>query len=174
MPQLLDRPPVAASTAGGLLRAEHFQMCYVVSDLDRGCELFGNRLGIEAFAPLGGPMPGGGEMQARFAWVGTLMYEIICASGPGSEIFMDRLAGVAKGSGGFAMRHHHLGFLIHDQAQWDAVQAQAAAQGWDVPWHSDNPLVEACFVAVPELPHYLEYLLPKPPGLDFFNGVPRT
>jgi len=170
MPQVLTREPSDGETASGLLRAEHFQMAYVTNDLDRACALFGQQLGIRAWASLGGPMPDGGEIQARFAWVGTLMYEIICASGPGSEIFMDRL----PKTGGFALKHHHLGFLIQNQRQWDGVLANAAQHGWAVPHKGVNPLVEVCFVDVPDLGHYLEYLYATPAGLTFFASVPRS
>jgi len=170
MPQPLERAPGAVDPASGLLRAEHFQMAYVTNDIEQACDLLSRRLGIREFAPLGGPTPDGGTMDARFAWVGTLMYEVIHATGPGSGVFMDRLAG----ADGFALRHHHLGFLIHERAQWDAVLANAAGNGWDVPWTSHNPLVDACFVAVPGFDHYLEYLLPTELGMGFFHSVPRT
>ena len=162
MPQMLTRAPSDGDTASGLLRAEHFQMAYVTNDLDRACDLFGAQLGIRAWASLGG--------QARFAWVGTLMYEIICASGPGSDIYMDRL----PQTDGFALKHHHLGFLIQNQQQWDGVLANAAQHGWAVPYKGVNPLVEVCFVDVPDLGHYLEYLYATPVGLDFFASVPRS
>lgn len=170
MPHLLTRIPAEGATAAGLLRAEHFQMAYVTTDLDRACALFTERLGVRAFAPLGGPMAAGGQLQARFAWVGTLMYEIICASGPGAEIYREGL----PADGRFAIRHHHLGFLVHDRAQFDAALAAALGHGWTVPYRSSNALVEACFVRVPELEHFLEYLLPTPAGLEFFAGVPRS
>ena len=170
MTQLLTREPTDGATASGLLRAEHFQMAYVTNDLDRACALFGDRLGIRAWASLGGALADGGEIQARFAWVGTLMYEIICASGPGSDIYIARL----PQSAGFKLQHHHLGFLIHNRQQWNDVLANAAQHGWAVPHRGVNPLVEVCFVDVPELGHYLEYLYATPVGLEFFASVPRS
>ncbi len=170
MPQMLTREPSDGDTATGLLRAEHFQMAYVTNDLDRACALFGAQLGIREWASLGGAMAEGGEIQARFAWVGTLMYEIICASGPGSDIYIGRMPKNA----GFAIKHHHLGFLIQNQQQWDGVLANAAQHGWPVPYKNVNPLVEVCFVDVPHLGHYLEYLYATPAGLEFFASVPRS
>jgi hypothetical protein len=167
---MLTRESSDGETASGLLRAEHFQMAYVTTDLDRACDLFGRQLGIRAWASLGGAMPEGGEIQARFAWVGTLMYEILCAGGPGSAIYMDRLPRTP----GFAVKHHHLGFLIHNQQQWDGVFTNAAQHGWAVPHRGENPLARVCFVDVPELGHYLEYLYATPAGLDFFASVPRS
>jgi hypothetical protein len=170
MPQVLMREPTDGATATGLLRAEHFQIAYVTNDLDRACALFGDQMGIRTWASLGGALPAGGEIQTRFAWVGTLMYEIISASGPGSGIFIDRM----PQSTSFVLKHHHLGFLIHDQVQWDGVLANAAQNGWAVPHQGVNPLVQVCFVDVPELGHYLEYLHATPTGLEFFASVPRN
>lgn len=170
MPQLLPRPSSDGDTASGLLRAEHFQMAYVTNDIDRACDLLGRQLGIADFACIGGPLPEGGEIQARFAWVGTIMYEIICAQGPGSAIYNSRM----PQSPDFTLKHHHLGYLIHNQQQWDGVLANAALNGWDIPYRGVNPLVEVCFVDVPHLGHYLEYLFATPVGMDFFNSVPRS
>jgi Glyoxalase/Bleomycin resistance protein/Dioxygenase superfamily len=166
---MLTRREAALNPRGGLLLAEHFQMAYATTDIDRACELFGARFGIRKFRRLEGQMPAGGHIRAEFAWVGTIMYELIFASGPGSDIYMDRL----PAGGGFRIKHHHLGFLIHDQDQWKALIAEAEKHGWPVPYHNVNSLVEACFVDVPELGHYLEYLLPQKAGLDFFESVPR-
>lgn len=167
---LLSRPSTSFDSKLGLLRAEHFQMAYVTNDADQACDLFGRQLGINAFARLEGPTALGGRIRAEFAWVGTQMYEIIEASGPGTEVFRDFI----PATGGFALRHHHLGFLVPDREQFAQVQANASRHGWRIPQQSANALTEACFVEVPGLPHYLEYLHPTQAGLDFFNGVPRS
>ena len=82
---------------------------------------------------------------------------------------MDRLP---RGDG-FHIKHHHLGFLLRSREEWDAVLAKAGESGWSVPYRSDNPLVEVCFVDATELGHYLEYFLPKQAGLAFFESIPR-
>jgi len=170
MPQLLERVPGPVDPAHGLLRAEHFQMAYVTNDMDRAIDLLSRQLGVREFVALGGPTPDGGTADARFAWIGTLMIEVLHLTDPGSGVFMDRLGGATD----FALVHHHLGYLLHEQSQLDAVHEAAQANGWDVPWTASNPLVEACMVQVPGLPHLLEYLLPTPMGLEFFHSVPRT
>jgi hypothetical protein len=82
---------------------------------------------------------------------------------------MDRLP---QGDG-FALKHHHLGYLIHDQQQWDALLAEIERGGWTMPYRNDNPgFLQACFVDVPQLGHYLEYIFPEEAGLAFFEGVP--
>jgi hypothetical protein len=170
MKHALSRPPGACDPANGLLLAEHFQMAYVTTDIEQACSLFRSRLGIRSFSRLEGRMQAGGQIRAEFAWVGGIMYEIICASGPGSALYMDRLP---DSGGAFALRHHHLGYLLQTRAQWDAVFDKARESGWAVPYRNDNPLVEVCFVDALELGHYLEFFLPKQAGLEFFESVPR-
>src|ERR1700750_2174840 len=84
---LLPRTSAGFDPAAGLLRAEHFQMAYATNDMDRARELFRSRLGIRAFARLGGPNADGGYMKAELAWVGTIMYELLEATGPGTGIY---------------------------------------------------------------------------------------
>jgi hypothetical protein len=169
MDYMLERPAARCRPEDGLLLAEHFQMAYVTNDMDRACDLFGSHLGIHKFSRLEGQLAAGGHIRAEFAWVGSIMYELICASGPGSDLYMDRLPAGDQ----FKLKHHHLGFLLEDRTQWDALLAKAKRQGWSVPYHNVNPLVEVCFVDATELGHYLEYFLPKQAGLDFFGQVPR-
>lgn len=170
-PPLLTRPPSGLSAGAGLLRAEHFQMAYATTDIEAAKQLFAERLGIGAFTPIGGPTPAGGEIRVELAWVGTIMYELMTASGPGSEIVMGRLPREA----GFAIRHHHLGYLVRDEAEWAALEAEVARAGWTMPHKSVNPgFMTSCFVDVPALGHYLEYIMPEPAGLDFFQTVARN
>jgi catechol 2,3-dioxygenase-like lactoylglutathione lyase family enzyme len=155
----------------GLLRAEHFQVAYATNDIDRACDLFRERLGIGEFRRLEGQMPSGGTIRVELAWVGPVMYELMTASGPGSALYMDRL----PAGPGFAIRHHHLGYLVVDDAEWEALLASADKAGWAVPYQNDNPgFLRSCFVDAAPLGHYLEYIQPEPAGLDFFHSVPRS
>jgi len=170
MPHKLDRPAADFDSGSGLLLLEHFQMAYVTNDIEKADRLFRDRLGIREFTRLEGDMPGGGYIKADFAWVGTIMYELIDARGPGAEIFFEHLPRTDE----FAIKHHHLGYLVQNQAQWDAVQANTKRHDFKLASHSTNPLVEVCFVDVPELGHYLEYLFATEAGMSFFENVPRS
>ncbi len=168
---LLQRPGSDWNPSDGLLRAEHFQMAWATSDIDQARALLSDRLGIRNFTPLGGSLAAGGEVRVELAWVGTIMYELITASGPGSEIYMSRLPQGA----GFAMKHHHLGYFIHDAAQWAALEAEVVRAGWAMPHSSVNPgFITSCFIDVPELGHYLEYIMPEPAGVEFLENVARN
>ncbi len=169
MEHMLSRTAARSNPSKGLLLAEHFQMAYVTTDMERALDLFKTRFGIHRFSRLEGQMAAGGHIRAEFAWVGTIMYEVICASGPGSDLYMDRLP---RGEG-FHVKHHHLGFLLRSREEWDAMLAKAGEIGWSIPYRNDNPLVEVCFVDATEVGHYLEYFLPKQAGLSFFRSVPR-
>jgi len=171
VPQLLTRTPAPLDPGHGLALAEHFQMAYATNDIDQACAFFSQRLGIREFRRLEGQMPAGGHIRVELAWVGALMYELITASGPGSDVYVGRL----PKDGGLVIKHHHLGYLIHDQTQWDALLEGAARDGFIVPYANETPgFLKACFVDVPQLGHYLEYIFPEPAGLDFFANVPRT
>jgi hypothetical protein len=170
MQEMLTRTAIAPDPANGVLGAEHFQMAYATNDIDQACAFFAKRLGIREFRRLEGQMTAGGHIRVALAWVGTIMYELITASGPGSEIYVGRLAAGPN----LALRHHHLGYLVHDQAQWDGLLQSAARDGFAVPYCNRTPgFVQACFVDVPLLGHYLEYILPEPAAVEFFNNVPR-
>lgn len=170
MTYLLDRPAARFEPAKGLLLAEHFQMAYATNDLDRACDLLGRQLGIREFGEIGGETASGGQIRVKLAWVGSIMYELMWAEGPGSELYNARL----PADDSFALVHHHLGYLIHDEAQWQGVFDQAEANGWAVPYRSANAgFLQACFVDVPQLGHYLEFIFPEPAGIAFFGGLPR-
>lgn len=166
----MDRPPLHANMADGLLRAEHFQVAYATSDLEQAQALFALRYGIRNWTPIGGDLPAGGSIRVQLAWVGTVMYELMWAEGPGSAIYMDRLpAGEA-----FRIRHHHLGYLL-DQSNWDALMASAERDGHAMPHVSHSTgFMNSCFVDAPELGHYLEYICPEPAGAAFFERVARN
>lgn len=166
----LPRSPASNGPSGGLLQAEHFQMAYATNDIDRACGLFRERYGVREFRRLEGPLASGGHIRVELAWVGPIMFELLTASGPGADLYVGRLP-----RNGFAIKHHHLGYLIHDDGQWSALIEQIQRTGADMPYSNNNPgFLKSCFVDAPELGHYLEYICPEPAGLEFFKSVPRT
>jgi len=168
MSAIVGRPVAKFSPGQGLLRNDCFQMAYATSDLDRACQVFADRFGITKFRRLEGPLAAGGHIRIELAWVGGTMYELLRAEGPGSDFFMNLLP-----SKGFAIRHHHLGFFIENLADWAALEAEIERGGWPICSKSHNVgFLRACIIEAPELGHYLEYILPEPAGVAFFEGVP--
>jgi catechol 2,3-dioxygenase-like lactoylglutathione lyase family enzyme len=163
------RPALSADPSQGLLVSAHFQIAYTTNDIDRALALFSDRYGVREWQRLEGPLKAGGHMRVELAWVGTVMYELMHASGPGSAIYMDRL----PAEGGFHLKHHHLGYMLDGEAQWQALMDEVAAKGHAMPHVSESEgFMKSCFVDAPELGHYLEYLLPTAAGRAFFDAVP--
>ena len=164
----ISRPGRVFDPARGLLLNDHFQMSYATNDIGKARAVFSSRYGIEAFRVIEGKMPAGGFIHAELAWVGSIMYEIVTASGPGSEIYMSRLPGDT-----FSICHHHLGFLVYDQPGWDALQHLIEDRGFSLLSQNNNEgFMRHCFVDAPDLGHYLEFIFPEPAGLAFLEDVP--
>jgi hypothetical protein len=169
MSDFVKRPELIPAAATGLMRHEHFQIAYATNDIDRACGIFSDRFGVRTFRRLEGALPDGGHIRIELAWVGTIMYELLTAHGPGSEIFRYRMPQGEE----FFIRHHHLGYLIRDQAGWDALDADAQRCGRQVLGKNTTPgFLSRCFVDAPELGHLLEYIFPEQAGIDFFQAVP--
>jgi hypothetical protein len=166
----MRRPVCRFDPAQGLLRAEQFQIAYATNDIERACSCFREQYGIKSFRQLAGPLSSGGHIHVELAWVGSTMYELISATGPGSELFNKHLPAAE-----FAIRHHHLGFLIHSEQEWIALLDEIKRRGWHMPSKSHTVgFMQSCFVELPALGHYLEYLFPEPAGLTFFEEVPNA
>jgi hypothetical protein len=167
---IMKRPSAVFNPAEGLLRAEQFQVAYATNDIERAKQIFGERFGIRAFRQLKAQMPSGGHIHIELAWLGSTMYELVTSSGPGSETFMRYITGSA-----FTIRHHHLGFLIHNDDEWNGMLAGVEKNGWQILSKNDNAgFMKTCIVEVPELGHCLEYLFPEAAGLAFFESVPAN
>src|ERR1700719_2707929 len=91
MREFVKRPRANFSPGSGLLCNDHFQVAYATNDIDRACDIFSNQFGIKEFCRLQGPLAAGGHIRVELAWVGGTMYELITASGAGSDIYAGRL-----------------------------------------------------------------------------------
>jgi Glyoxalase/Bleomycin resistance protein/Dioxygenase superfamily len=168
MAGLVTRPSAPLAYRAGPMLKDHFQVAYVTSDLDRATQLLGTRYGIARYSFIDGEMAGGGTIRVAFAWVGSTMFEIIDCKGPQADFYTARLP-----QGEFAIRLHHLGYLLHDRASWDAVEREIAASGWPVAFRTQNPgYIDAIYIDAPELGHYLEYIYPMEAGVQFFESIP--
>lgn len=158
-------PSAVTGPAAGLLSTEPFQIAYATNDIEQAKALFQQQLGIRHFRELSGQMPSGGHIHVELAWVGKTMYELLTASGEGSELYMRGLP-----AAGFAIRHHHFGFLLRTAAEWEDLHTEIANRNWHMPSLSHTPgFMRSCFVDCPALGHYLEFLWPEPAGLNFFE-----
>jgi hypothetical protein len=167
---LLNRPTPLFAPGAGLYRNDHFQIAYVTNDIERALGVFRDRYGVKDFRRMEGPLPAGGHIRVEFAWAGGALLEITQADGPGSELFR---AGLPEGE--FAIRYHHLGYFIHDEAGWQALEKELDAGGVKVISKGHTPgFLRTCIVEAPELGHYIEYILPEAAGIAYFEGVPNN
>jgi len=154
--------------ARGMLCKEHSHSAWVTNDLDRALEIFSRRYGIGDFTFIEGPSPEGGHIRVAFAWAGGQVLEIICASGPGFDFYNDILP-VDE----FAIRFHHLGFVVHDDAGWRQLEEELAESGWPIVYSTlTHDFIDAYYIEAPELGHYLEYVRPFAAGSRFYDAVP--
>ena len=168
MQTFVKRPAVTLNPGNGLFRNDHFQVAYATNNIERACRVLGERYGIKEYRSLEGQLPAGGHVHIELAWAGGTMYELVQGSGPGTEFYRSVLP-----MNGFAIRHHHLGYFIHDQAAWDALQNEIERGGLKVVFENKvEGFINACYIEAPELGHYLEYLFPEPAGIAFFDSVP--
>ena len=161
------KPPRAGH---GLLGREHSHSAWVTNDLDRALAIFAERYGVRKFGFLEGQMPSGGYIKVALAWAGGQVLEVICATGAGSEFYNELLPGDE-----FAIRFHHLGFLVHDKAAWEQLEREIKQGKWTVAYKSLNSgFMDAYYVEAPELGHYLEFIYPQQSGVEFFEAVPAN
>ncbi|MGE3690485.1 MAG: hypothetical protein AB7F98_03785 [Novosphingobium sp.] len=168
MTAMTRRPPMPQSR--GMLSREHSHTAWVTSDLDRALEVFAKRYGIGECSFLEGKNPQGGDIRVAFAWAGGQVLEIIQASGPGFAFYNQLLP-----QGEFAIRFHHLGFIVHDEADWNLLEQDISAGGWKVELETlTGDFIDAYYIDAPELGHYLEYVRLFEAGIAFYDAVPQN
>jgi len=154
----------------GLLTKEHSHTGYVTNDMERALEVFRSRYGLSRVHFLEGPMPAGGHIKVAFAWAGGQIIEIIQAEGPGTDFYNEMLPKEE-----FAIHFHHLGFIVHDDAGWHALEAELREGGWEIAFSTlTGDFIDAYYVKAPELCHYVEYVRPFRAGIDFYAAVPAN
>lgn len=159
-----------ATPGHSMLGREHSHSAWVTNDLDRAVEIFSRRYGVSEFRFLEGPMPSGGFIRVAFAWAGGQVLEIICGKGPGTEFYNEMLP-----DSEFAIRFHHLGFIVHDAPGWQALESDIQEGDWPVAHRTlTGSFIDAYYIKAPELGHYLEYVRPLAAGIDFYASVPAN
>lgn len=166
---MIKRPP--QPSAPGMLCKEHSHSAWVTNDLDRALTIFTERYGIREYSFIDGPSPDGGHIRVAFAWAGGQVLEIIQGTGPGFDFYNEML----PEDGEFAIRFHHLGFLIEDEAGWKQLEREIEQGGWEVAYSTlTGDFIDAYYIKAPELGHYLEYVRPFEMGHKFYDAVPAS
>jgi hypothetical protein len=163
---MIKRPPLPS--ARGMLCKEHSHSAWVTNDLDRALDVFARRYGIGDCSFLEGAGALGGAIRVAFAWAGGQVLEIIAASGSEYE-FYNRMLPRDE----FAIRFHHLGFVIQEETAWKQLEQEIRDGAWEVPLSTlTGDFIDAYYINAPELGHYLEYVRPFEAGNAFYNAVP--
>jgi hypothetical protein len=167
MTEMIER--AATPWAAGMLCKEHSHSAWVTNDLDRAIGIFKNRYGVRDVTLLDAPSPAGGHIRVAFAWAGGQILEILQGTGPEYAFYNELL----PDDGEFAIRFHHLGFIIHDDKGWDQLEQELKDGGWETPLVTlEHNFIDAYYIRAPELGHFLEYVRPFDAGSAFYNAVP--
>jgi hypothetical protein len=163
-----NRPVPTFNPERSLLLNDHFQLGYVTNNIDRAVAVFRERFGVTKFRENDADLPDGRQIRSRSAWIGSMMYEILCAAGRGFELYTDWVPGPE-----FQLRLHHFGYLVRDDASWLALEKQIAQGEWTLSQRGDHPnFVKTCYVHAPELGHYLEFILPRQEWVRRWEATP--
>jgi extradiol dioxygenase family protein len=170
MSDVFARPPARMAPGAGLYRNDLFQIAYVTNDIERAMKVFGERYGVKEWRRIEGPLAAGGRIRVEFGWAGGAVFEVTQADGPGSELYRQPLP-----ANEFAIRFHHLGFFVPNEAAWQALLKEIETTGVKVFNETNVPgFLQARIVEAPELGHYIEYIYPDAGGVAFFQGVPSN
>lgn len=153
------------------LFANFFQLGYATSDLDRAMAALRETHGIAGFKVMRDAGSPELNVHIALAYAGDLMIELIEPCGGNDGFYRDLLP-----PGEFAIRHHHMGYRIHDEGQWQSLQETVAQRGYAIPVSGDVPgLLRYAYVDNRrELGHYQEYVFTSAAGeAAFFGDVPR-
>lgn len=155
--------PESAKKSAGLLGYELFQIAYVTNDLDRAVKEVSEIYGIRNWTHIDP-----GTMRIALAWTNGQQIEII-ETAPDQHVplyddWIDR-------KGAFVTRHHHFGYFINSDAEWDLLRSQIAASGRKVWMDVETEAMKVIYVDAPEFGHFLEYIYPNEHGHAFFSGI---
>lgn len=142
-----------------------FQQGYVTNDLEQAAALFAQRFRTGAFTF----HTFDGVMRIALAFAGKTMIELIEPITDPAGLYdhwIDR-------SGGFAVRHHHIGMLVDSQEQMGTIRAAHVADGTAVAAEGAMPgALDFLYVDTSrQLGHYLEYVWLDAGGRAMFGQV---
>ena len=116
------------------------------------------------------PFGPGASIHLGLAWAGDVMIELIQPNGDAANLYTTHLP-----PDGQLVRFHHLGHLIEQRDEYDAVVARAAASGYPITMQGNSHGVNYLYLDVrADAGHYLEYVHLDPPMAQFFAAVPRN
>jgi catechol 2,3-dioxygenase-like lactoylglutathione lyase family enzyme len=148
----------------------HFQVAYVVRDLDAACASFERQWGVAKWYRL--PLPEGQPVRKlALAYVQELMIELIEPDPTLPSIYRDWIPASPD-----AARFHHLGYLIDDAEEFRQTVQRLDAAGCEAAMAGRHGDLQDYHYAdtVAAFGHYTELIHLLPAGRGFFDAVPRN
>lgn len=159
------------NAGNGLFLSRHFQNAYTTRDIDAAAKMFADRHGIRSFHYMRDvPFGPGASIHIGLAWAGEVMVELIQPNGDAPNLYSTHLPPEEQ-----LVRFHHLGHLLAERAEYDAVAARANASSYPIAIQGNNYGVNYLYLDVrSDVGHFLEYVHLDPPMAGFFDAVPRN
>jgi hypothetical protein len=136
------------------------QIGYATTDCKEAVKRYGERYGVGNFLLLPNTestiSPGcTATINVALAFVNGTMIELIEPAGGADTIYREVLP-----TSGFAVRHHHLGYAMFNEAEWEAKQQEIERQKISVVLSGEAPgVVRYQYIDVrADIGHYVEYL----------------
>jgi hypothetical protein len=136
------------------------QIGYATTDCKEAVKRYGERYGVGNFLLLPNTestiSPGRtATINVALAFVNGTMIELIEPAGGADTIYREVLP-----TSGFAVRHHHLGYAMFNESEWDAKQEEIRRQKIAVVLSGEAPgVMRYQYIDVREdIGHYVEYL----------------
>jgi hypothetical protein len=152
-----------------------FQLGYVTNDIEKAIDLYAKQFGAPEWTTFdSGSMNPDNPYPSMIglAWVGSVQVELIQPKATPAPLYAE-----AMPKSGFGINIHHLGYILEDEAEWNAANAAVKSQELRVATHLKiDGVIELIYAdARPLLGHYLEYVWLQPKGRKFLiDDVPRN
>lgn len=136
------------------------QIGYATTDCKEAVKRYGERYGVASFLLLPNTVstiaPGlTATINVAMAFVNGTMIELIEPAGGADTIYREVLP-----TSGFAVRHHHLGYAMFSEDEWEATQREIELQKISVVLSGESPgVIRYQYVDLrADIGHYVEYL----------------
>ena len=147
----------------------HFQLGYVVRNLDPAIEEMRGKFGVAKWQVNVLPKSAPARVLG-FAYVQQVMIELIEARPERETIYRDWIPEFDA-----AARLHHLGYMIDSDEEWRATIGQFEGSGFRSALTDSSDFFDYYYAdTVAQLGHYCELIRLKPAGRAFWANVPRN
>jgi Glyoxalase/Bleomycin resistance protein/Dioxygenase superfamily len=153
------------------------QIGYATTDVVETVKRYRERYGIREFLMLPNTVsnisPGRtATINVAMAFVNGTMIELIEPAGGADSIYRDVLP-----SSGYAVRHHHLGYAMFNEPDWQSTQREIERQKISIVLEGESPgviryqYIDLCA----DIGHYVEYLYYLGDGgRELLEAIPRN